>query len=630
MSSYTKTGEREVTTHLPPYVFYYTDKAGKYDSIDRKKLSRSRTNSYRAFQKSIDEKKSNGSEIYESDVNVVYRLLEERFNTTDLPSLKISIIDIECDKDPNRSYSNVASPYSIVNAITIHNKWQDKYYTIVVKPETFDSSESLTEYLAKDSGDGFGSMTSEDGYLVVDTEEDLLRHTLEIISDADVISGWNSTFFDLPYLMQRVRIVLGGESFEKVSIEDGERFPFDPTPDSIEYLLKFNMKGFPMLPKMRMVERYGNLEKTFDIFGRVHLDYLELYRKFTFEELHSYTLDSVLELEIGQNKVKYEGTLDQLYRNDVRTFVAYSRQDVAGLSQMDDQLQMIQLANILSHMGGVTFEKVFGSVAIIQQAILRELHKLKKISFNKKESDEQSGKIPGAFVYEPTKGLYVWVSAYDINSLYPSVIRLLNISPETLIGQFDISRTEAFINKQISDGKDNAEAWSMLTGTYEYHDIIDENDIELTLIMEDNGDKFTAPAKEWKKTLSDNNWGVSANGTVFDLNEEGILSWCMEKWYTERKKLQKKGKACSRKIDECTDEEEKKKLKIEETYYDMAQLVMKIFLNSTYGALLNKGFRYYDQRLGKSVTLSGRIITKQMMKIADETIEYYIEEMGSD
>ena len=193
MSSYTKTGEREVTTHLPPYVFYYTDKAGKYDSIDRKKLSRSRTNSYRAFQKSIDEKKSNGSEIYESDVNVVYRLLEERFNTTDLPSLKISIIDIECDKDPNRSYSNVASPYSIVNAITIHNKWQDKYYTIVVKPETFDSSESLTEYLAKDSGDGFGSMTSEDGYFVVDTEEDLLWHTLELISDADVISGWNST-----------------------------------------------------------------------------------------------------------------------------------------------------------------------------------------------------------------------------------------------------------------------------------------------------------------------------------------------------------------------------------------------------------------------------------------------------
>ena len=641
VSYYNEDGERRVSTHLPPYVYYYADKFGEHTSVLKDKLKKVKITDRKKFRTAVSDAKDKGVPIFESDVNPVFRLLEERFPTNETPPLKICILDIECDKDPSRGWANVASPYAIINAITLYNKWEDQYYTLSVPPPNM-SHEEAVELLASDN-DEFGPMDEDRGYFVCENEAQLLAMSLEIIQDADVLSGWNSTFFDIPYLIQRIRIVLGGEKLSKVEKEGlpmakapvrrqygnpHNLEPFAPSQESASWLKKFCHAEFDCLPEMAMVERYGGLEKSFNIFGRIHLDYIELYRKFTFKELHSYTLDNILKLEVNQSKVQIDMPLDQLYREKFRTFIAYNRQDVAGLNAMDDKLKMIELANTMAHMTGVTFDKVFGSVAIIEQAMLRELHQQGMIYFDKTTEDNEHVSVPGAFVVQPHKGLYEWIASFDINSLYPSVIRALNISPECVIGQFKPTATDEKYNRHIAQGMEPTEAWAQFTGVLEYHSIIDETDDMVTFVVEGADDdeldedgvssaEIVATGKQWKEHLRDCNWAVSANGTVFDLDREGIVPYCLTKWYAQRQEWQAE-KTARKKAQANAEGDELKRLKAEEQYYDMIQLVMKIFLNSTYGALLNRFCRFYDPRLGKSVTLTGRVITKHMIRYSSE------------
>jgi len=620
-------GVRHIKTHQPPYIFYYQDDNGKYNSINGDKLHRKRYTDRKAFYGELKRYKDADRIIFESDIDPVNRLLEERYQMDDGPNLNISILDIEVDKDPALGWSSINNPYAIINGITIRNKWENRSYTIAVPPPTLTMDEALALLAEEDNPDGFGAMTLADDYELVATEGELLLRTLELIDDADVVTGWNSEYYDLPMIIQRIRIALGGEKIAKLGLEDGtDEHPFSPSEGSKPFLQALG--AFDILPTMRMVERFGKMEKTFQIAGRIHLDYLSLYRKFTFKELHQYNLDFILQLEINESKVALEDSLDKVYRDTFRTFIAYNRQDVDGLSRLDDKKKMIELANSMAHSAGVTLEKTLGSVAIIEQALLRRLHRNGLIAFNKPEN-AGGGTIPGAFVVKPIGGLYDWVWSIDINSLYPSVIRAINISPEVIIGQFDLSMTEEkytrlyheYGGESASAGKRkeaNAKAWGHFTGVTEYHCIIDETDDVLSLNIEGTDESISAPANEWKKILRENNWSVSANGTVFDLSREGIVTQCMTAWYSERQEFQGKKKQAIRALDTETDEAKRKKLTDDKNYFDMVQMVKKIFLNSTYGAYLNAFFRFYDPRLGRSVTLTGRCITKHMIKKSSE------------
>ena len=624
-----KHGNRKINKHLPPYVFYYQDGNGTHKSIYGDKLKQVRVNDKKRFDNELRQKRTNQKQIFESDVNVVYRLLEERYPQNDTPPLNICVIDIETDKDPSRGWTTVDSPYAIVNAITIFNKWENQAYTLLVPPPTL-SMEEARDLLDRDSvDDDFGQMTEDKGYYLCKDERELLSIFIELIQDADVLTGWNSRFYDLPYLIQRIRIALGGERLDHIEKEDGEKIYFRPSKHSEDPLTR--MSAFPCLPKMEMIEKYGKLHKTFKIFGRIELDYLELYQKFTKAtrgELHSYTLDNILKLEIKQQKVPYEGTLDQLYRNDFRTFTAYNRQDTMGLSALDDKMKMIQLASTMAHMAGVTFDKVLGAVSIIEQAILKKLHASGRICFDRPKVRIKET-IPGAAVIQPERGLYEWICSFDVGSLYPSIIRALNISPEVVVGQFDITRTENKVQGYIDAGEKPAEAWRHFVGTLEYHDIINESDTMLTLAIEgvdindpdSEGEGYlTATAKEWKKTLKENNWAISANGTVFDLSKEGIVAQCLSEWYADRVENKKKAKEYDMAQVSEKDEAKLSDLKAQTEYYNMLEQVMKIFLNSTYGAYLNEGFRFFDPRLGRSVTLSGRVVVQHMGKFSGKEI----------
>lgn len=631
-------GERFTHRHLPNYVMYYPDNDGEYTGIDGVKLTRYETHNYFDFRDAISNiRDESGLPLYESDINPVYRLLEERYPGDDGPTLNVTIFDIEVDKDQTKGFSSVSNPYAPITAISLHNKWSDEYITLVVPPENLteqecrdlldgkifqDSEGNLIDECPED--DTFGIMSEDNGFFIVPDEETVLRLFLELIYDADVLSGWNSTFFDIPYIIQRMRMVLGGESISKVSMEDGsDDKKFSPTEDSQEWINQLNL--FPCSPTMRMVEHFGTFEKTYNLHGRIHLDYLELYRKFTYEELHSYALDAVLKKEIDQQKVAYDGSLDQLYRKNFRRFAAYAHQDTKGLSLIDDKKKLINLANSMAHLAGVTLDKVLGSVTLIEQAILKELHRTKKmICFDKVEKDRDYP-IPGAFVLEPQMGVYKWIASYDFNSLYPTVIRMLNISPETIIGWVNPKTTlEQLHHLMVVDGMEGAEAWSHFPGTIEYNMVVERSSDMVEFFLEGGDDPITVSGAELNDIIQENNWVITAFGLVLHRDFQGIIPYCLEKWYDQRTSYKKKAKAAWQKSEKCETEDEKKKAKDEYAYWDMLQLVQKIFLNSTYGALLNAFCRFYDPRMGASVTMSGRICLSTMVDHIEEIMTHEV------
>ena len=270
-------------------------------------------------------------------------------------------------------------------------------------------------------------------------ESELLDLFLKFIDDADILSGWNSEGFDIPYIINRTIQVLGKDATSRYCLWD-----------------KF--------PRKRKYIKFGNEQETYDLIGRVHLDYLELYRKYTYHEMHSYRLDAIGEYEIGEKKIPYDGTLDQLYNNDFEKFIAYSRQDVALLGKLDDKLKFIDLANELAHANTVLLPTTMGAVAVTEQAIINEAHKRGMVIPDRKRQNGNGENTPavGAYVAFPKKGLHEWIGSLDINSLYPSVIRSLNMGPETIIGQLRLDSTKSYIDGKMKEGKSAADAWEGL------------------------------------------------------------------------------------------------------------------------------------------------------------------------
>jgi DNA polymerase elongation subunit (family B) len=328
-------------------------------------------------------------------------------------------------------------------------------------------------------------------------------------------------------------------------------------------------------------------------------------------------------MEVGENKTQYEGTLDQLYNKDFKKFLEYNRQDTMLLVKIHNKLKFLDLANALAHENTVLLPTVMGSVAMIEMAIMNEAHERGMVVPDKKRkeanSDEQQA--AGAYVATPKRGIHEWVGAVDINSLYPSAIRALNMAPETIVGQVRQSLTNQYMyekGKRLANEKKRAKEddeavtgsilWEGLFGSLEYTAIMNqERGTMLTLDYEDGRSEDMSAAEIWKLIYDSHKpWILSANGTIFTYDQEGVIPGLLSRWYSDRKVMQKK-------LRESTTDEDKE-------YWDKRQLVRKILLNSAYGALLNEHCRFYDKRIGQSVTLSGRQIVKHMMSTINETI----------
>ena len=576
-----KEGKRHFTEYPVKYTFYYKDQRGKYKSIYGDPLNRIVARNTKQFRKELAINQN--KELFESDVNPIFQCLSEQYLNVDAPKLNVCFFDIETDFDPERGFADPSDPFMPITAITVHLQWLESLVTFAIPPK------GLTMEEAKEQVKDFPNT-----YLY-EKEADMLEAFLDIIQDSDILTGWNSEGYDIPYTVNRVKRVL--------SKDDTRRFCL-----------------WKQLPKKREYEKYGKKAETYDLIGRVHLDSLELYRKYTYEERHTYRLDAIGEMEIGEKKTVYEGTLDQLYNNDFRTFIEYNRQDVALLDKLDKKLKFIDLSNELAHANTVLLQTTMGAVAVTEQAIINEAHHRGLQVPNRPKRDEENTAAAGAYVAFPKKGVHKWIGSMDLNSLYPSVIRALNMDPATIVGQLRPEHTEAFVQDQMTlQKKSFAGAWEGKFGTLEYEAVMEKRkDFNITVDFE-NGDSEMLSAAEVYKLIFDSNqpWMLTANGTILTNEHDGVIPGLLKRWYSERKELQAmKGKA----IDAGN--------KTEIAFWDKRQLVKKINLNSLYGAILNPGCRFFDKRIGQSTTLTGRAIAKHMSAEVNKVITGKYDHVG--
>ena len=569
-----KKGEREFRDIPVKHTFYYKDPRGKFQSIYGDQVSRIVCKNTKELRK--EQAINSSKQLFEADINPIFATLSEHYLNQDAPKLNVAFFDIEVDFDPERGYASPDDAFMPITAIAVHLQWMDTMICLAIPPKKMsidEATEQVKEF--------------PNTYLF-DNEADMLDMFLDLIQDADILTGWNSEGFDIPYTVNRVTKVL--------SKEDTRRFCL-----------------FNQLPKKREYEKFGRQSTTYDFVGRVHLDSLELYRKYTYEERHSYRLDAIAEYELGERKTQYEGTLDQLYNNDFKTFIEYNRQDCALLDRMDKKLKFLDLANTLAHECTVLLQTTMGAVAVTEQAIINECHRrgFQVPNRTKMEEREDNEGAAGAYVAYPKEGIHDWIGSLDINSLYPSAIRALNMGPETIVGQLRQTQTDDFIQSQLGKGKSFAAAWEGIFGSLEYTAVMAcEIGTDITIDWE-NGDSDVLSAAEVYRLIFESNqpWVLSANGTIFTYEKEGIIPGLLKRWYAERKDMQTKLKEAINAGN-----------KIEEEYWDKRQLVKKINLNSLYGAILNPGCRFFDKRIGQSTTLTGRQIAKHMAAKVNDII----------
>lgn len=646
-------GKRVYTEYQPDYHFYLSDPKGSHRTIYGDVVKKIAPRTFVEKQKLLKTLSSN-SKKWESDVDPIFRCLEQNYPSGEAPTLNVAFFDIETSFDKELGWSEASDANNMITSISVHLQWLDEIICLAVPPSTltWDEAQKIAE---------------EVGNVVLFKEEaDMLNAFIDVIDDADIISGWNSEAYDIPYVVNRIKRVLGKHEARRLCLWDQP-------------------------PKVREFERGGKTQPTYDLIGRVHMDYMQLYKKYNYEERHSYALNAIAEAELGESKLQYDGTLDELYNDDFKTFLEYNLQDTRLLDRLDKKLQFIDLANSIAHSSCVLIQTVMGAVAVTDQNVLMEAHSRNLVCPNKKHGDRETedNRAAGGWVATPKRGLHKWLGSTDMKSLYPSVIRALNMSPETIVGQIKLSRTDAAIAAwEAKGGKHTFAAWwNDRFNVLEMEEFYSgDNATKLELEME-NGDVFEITGAELRELIFDDSrsWCISANGTIFRTDIDGVIPALLTRWYSERKTLQGimtnyesiadnpkiegvkvpdslftvadisdvevKANPYSehdaykpKKLQELIDEGHKKRvmqymnqhnltvkdgkaisrdqatLKRIVGFWDKRQLVKKINLNSAYGALLNAGSRFFDQRLGQSTTLTGRTITKHMASKTNEMI----------
>ena len=577
-----KDGKRTFREYQSKYTFYYKDQKGKYKSVYGDPLSRIVCKSTKDFRKEVAINRD--KTLFESDINPIFQCLSENYLNQDSPKLNIAFFDIETDFDPERGFADPSDPFMPITSISVYLQWLETMICLAVPPKTLTMEEARKE------------LEGIDNVMLFAKESEMIDTFLTLIEDSDILSGWNSEGYDIPYTVNRTARVL--------SKDDTRRFCL-----------------WGQLPKKREYEKFGKMSQTFDLIGRVHLDSLNLYRKYTYEERHSYRLDAIGEIEVGENKVPYEGTLDALYNNDFRKFIEYNIQDTALLDKLDKKLRFIDLSNTIAHENTVLIQTTMGAVAVTEQAIVNEAHhRGLQVPNRPKQSEEENTQAAGAYVAFPKKGLHKWIGSMDLNSLYPSVIRALNMAPETVVGQIrpEISDDRVHTDMNLKK-KTFAGSWEGRFATEEYDAVMEQRkDVVLTIDFENGQTEVMSGAEIFKLIFDSNNpWMLSSNGTIFTTEFEGVIPGILKRWYSERKDLQKMLKKAK---------DAGNKAEIE--YWDKRQLVKKINLNSLYGAILNPGCRFFDKRIGQSTTLTGRTIVKHMSAEVNKVITGVYDHTG--
>ena len=513
---------------------YIEDPNGEFKGINGETLSKT----YR-----YDKRKD--PNLHFHDMIPYQKFLIERYGTDDTPSTghKEVFFDIECEIGGALTVDYIEEAPMPITSIAYWDKSKD-WWTILV----LDREKQLNRTVIK---------KTKKEIIPCETETKLLDLFLEKFRDIDpdILVGYNSDFFDIPYLYYRMCNVIGEE------------------------------KAAFLSPLGKVIARkssdfwYKN-DMYVDIVGVESLDYMRLHRKYSWKDEPSWKLDAIGEKYTGIGKIDYEGSLDDLFEQDIHKFIQYNFRDVEILKLLDEKLQYIDLTKNLSHKGKHNYSEVYANSKTQDGAISAYLLSQNIIPPSKDPNPIYKKNYAGGYLFCPNAGLYKYMFDEDLTSLYPSIIMTLNIGKETLIG-----RIIPEDDRDCRLGFDNLKS-------------MDQN-IQLT-IESPNRKRKQIKVKDLLNVIESKNLSISANGTFFRQDHESVLSTILSKWFDERKEYKNKMKKAYTSGNEAEGE-----------YYYLMQYTFKILLNSLYGALALPSFRYGSVILNEAITLSGQRIIQE-------------------
>ena len=448
-------------------------------------------------------------------------------------------------------------------------------------PEPRDANEAITAISIKVKGNyfvfGCGDYVKHRDdvhYAKCRDESDLIRRFLDLWSrwHPDVVTGWNVEQFDIPYLANRITKILGEDEAKKLS-------PWN----------RISKRETVMMN--RPVQFY-------DLSGIAILDYIQLYRKFTYSQQESYRLDNIAHVELGEKKLDYSEfeTLHQLYKHDYQKFIEYNIKDVELVEKLEDKMKLIELALTLAYDNKVNYDDVFTQVRMWDAIVYNSLLK-KKIVIPQMSKGIKSSQYEGAYVKDPILGMHEWVASFDLNSLYPHLIMQYNISMETLI---EPAKYNNVMREFIQNGNINVDA----------------------LLNQE------------VKTEALSNLGVTVtpNSQLFHVDRgQGVLPEIMDTMYKDRTRYKKLALEAKKKIETVLeDKNQVQYLEKQVARYNNLQLAKKVTLNSAYGALGNQYFRFFDIRIAEGITTAGQLSIRWIEKKINEYMNNILKTKDED
>lgn len=482
------------------------------------------------FGKSVRKIKkfSKAESVFETDLDPRLRVLVDRFyDTSEVAKNNICYLDIEVDTTDQKPTVALAN-----NKITCIGTCLNNQYVLFLlcNPEK-EIKYSQPNLIIK-------RFTDESEMLLAFARYLKLTHV-------SIITDYNGDYFDIPYIVNRMS------------------------------RLGLNYKLLSPIQEVEIKE-----ESFISIAGISHLDFLKLYKKYSVNDRSSYKLDAIANVELGIGKIQHNG-LDNLYEHDIDRFIEYNIRDIELVQKLEAKLRYIQIAIYLAHKVHIPYEWIFSQSKIIEGGFFTFFKKNGLVSINKPNRTEQTEeKIEGAYVKDPQPGLYKKIIDLDFTSLYPNIIRTLNVSPEKKVGK--IANWKKFLPAFYSSKNEPNQVVTM-TST--------------------NGDVKEINLAKLRTILEKNNMSIACNGVMYKLNEPGFIPQIVSEWFAERVEFKNK-KFAAKKQNNTS----------EEIMYDIMQYVMKILMNTLYGVLALPSFRYYDRDMAESITITGQNLIKQSEK----------------
>ena len=497
-----------------PTLFVNSKKESKYKTLNGDNVEPIRPGTVRdcrEFYKKYDE--VDGFKIYGND-RYIYQYISEKYPEDevkfDISKIKLVTLDIEVASEGG--FPDVESCSEEILAISIQDYTTKKIVTWGVKP--------------------FNNVRDDVTYHCCESEYALLNSFINywMVDVPDVVTGWNIQLYDIPYICKRLNRVLGEKLMKRLSnwglVTEGEIFIT------------------------------GRKHITFDIGGLTQLDYLNLYKKFTYKAQESYRLDYIAEVELGQKKLDHSefNTFKDFYTKGWQKFIEYNIVDVELVDRLEDKMKLIELALTMAYDAKVNYADVFYQVRVWDTIIYNYLKK-RDIVIPPKSKSQKNEKYAGAYVKEPIPGKYDWVVNFDLNSLYPHLIMQFNVSPETLVDErHPTVNVDKILNQEL---------------TFEMY----------------------------------KDYAVCPNGAMYRKDVRGFLPELMEKMYNDRVVYKEKMIVAKKEYEK----KKTKELEKEIARCNNIQMAKKISLNSAYGAIGNQYFRYYKLANAEAITLSGQV-----------------------